>query len=966
MPAFLFTDIEGSTRLWEEHAQVMSSVISRHNDLIRGTIRAFQGQVVKSTGDGFLVLFEQGNPLECAVAMQLAFQKEDWPEEIGDLRIRIGIHTGTFEWREGDIYGADVNRAARVMDTGWGGQILITEDAKTSYKLPQKVHLQDLGAHILKDLIEPQLLFALVHPDLRQDFPPPRSLSAQPNNLPLLPTSFVGREDEIKAIGDLLRNNTCRLITLHGPGGIGKTRLSIQTGISFLKHYPYGVFFVSLAPLNDPVDIWPSIASAINLPIYSDGSPKDQVLNYLKQKELLLVLDNFEHLQRGTRLINELLEAAPRLQVLVTSRNRLQLQKECVFEVEGLQFPMGVEAEIFENFEAVQLFTIHAQRADPNYQVQASDRPAIVEICKLMQGMPLGIELAAHWIRAISPQEIVAELRQDIDLLRTELVDVPERHRSMRAMFDYSWKLLDEKEKQVLKTLSIFRDGCTFNAAKLVAGASLMVISGLVDKSLVKKNALGRYEMHELIRQLAEEKLLADQEEYRKFQEKHTGYFLSLLAEHEANLKGKDQIKALDELGADFENLRFAWLSAIQTDQAELVENALESYYWMLNYRNHQAAGQELFERARQKWSDPSTHPALVNRLMIRFPVTDDDPEFIFQHAVDSARSRKATLELAIGLNLLGRYVGHIKQDHERGLPHLEEALDIFEQLGDDFYLGHVLDDISFTFLYTDLQARITYAEKSLVVREKTGDLFGMAGVLGNLVISYFWDGQINKFEKHSFRALEVAKQTKDVRNIAWQKVYLSELRLFQGNFEEAEQYINEAEKICQDIYDIDLMKEVNINKATILAITYEKYQEAEQILAKTLPFDEEFSMHTPGAMMAYGITAAGLSNLDMLRESAKFPFQAMRFVDTGAFGLSWFSPLVTISLYYNENYQAAAECLGFTYEKGTLTRGWLKKWALIKQIESKIVEILGKQIFQQAYDKGKTMDFPEFGLYIL
>ena len=967
MPAFLFTDIEGSTRLWEEHPQLMSAAISRHNELIRTAVETFHGQVVKSTGDGFLILFEQGNPLECALAMQQAFGEENWPEEIGTLRIRIGIHSGTFERREGDIYGADVNRAARVMDAGWGGQILITDDAKIAYKLPKDASLQELGAHVLKDIPEPQPLFGLVHPALGQDFPPPRTLSAQPNNLPILSTAFVGRENEIKAIGDLLRNHTCRLITLHGPGGIGKTRLSIQTGITFLKHYPFGVYFVALASLNQPNDIWPAIASAIDLPIYKDKSPKDQVLNYMKPKELLLVLDNFEHLQKGAVMINDLLESAPGVQILVTSRNRLQLARECIFEVEGLQIPQEAEAEIFENFEAVQLFNMHAQRADPGYQLQASDRQAVVKICKLMQGMPLGIELAAHWVRAISPQEIVEELQQDIDLLRTEMLDVPERHRSMRAMFDYSWKLLDQSEKQVLQKLAIFRDGCTYSAAKSVASASLMVISGLVDKSLVKKNAQGRYEMHELIRQLVQEKLQADQDAYLQLLERHAEYFLSKLASCEADLKGQGQIRALNELEADFENLRFAWLTAISRDRAEWIEKALESYYWMLTYRNHQDAGQELFARARQHWNiQPDSPPSLVTRLMVRFPLATEDTESLYQQAVDSARARGADLELAIALNLLGRHIGHIVQDAERGLVHLEEARRLFEQLGDDFYLGHVLDDISFTHLYKDLKSRIAYAEKSLALREKTGDLFGMASVLGNLVVSYFWDSQFDKFEQNSLRAVELAEQTNDVRNLAWQKVYLAEMRFFNGDFDIAEQYILEAEKICQDIYDVDLMLQVNINKAIIIAITYGKYQQAKQLLQASLPFEAEFSMHSPGAIMAYGVVAVGLGETEVLHTAAIFPFQAKNFVDTGMSSLSWFSPLVILSLYHQEKYHAAAECYGFTKEHVKLTHGWLKKWPPIHQIEEQLKGKLGESLYQQGYEKGKTMSFFDFAEYVL
>ncbi|MCB2178659.1 adenylate/guanylate cyclase domain-containing protein [bacterium] len=961
MPGILFTDIENSTRLWEEHAQAMSGALARHNEILRQTVEKHHGQVVKSTGDGILAIFESGNPLACAIEIQTGMDAEPWPAEIGDLRIRIGIHAGTYEPRGGDVYGADVNRAARVMDAGWGGQILITDDAKMEYKLPPEASLQDLGAHVLKDLVEPQALFGLTTPRLQQEFPPPRSLSSQPNNLPILPTTFIGREEEIKSIGDRLRNHSCQLVTLHGPGGIGKTRLSIEAGISFLKHYAFGVYFVPLAPMNDPQDLWTAIASAVGLPIYEDKSPEEQVLNYLKQKEMLLVLDNFEHLQAGAGLVGRLLDAAAKLQVIVTSRTRLQLMKECVFEVGGLQFPTQADAEIFENFEAVQLFTNLAQRSDPNFQLNDSDRAAIVEICKLMDGMPLGIELAANWVRVISPQEIVEELQENIDLLKTEMVDVPERHRSMRAMFDYSWKLLNEQEKQVLQALSIFRGGCTLAAAKAIAGASVMVISSLVDKSLVKKNAAGRYEMHELIRQLAEEKLTQDAATYQIVIEKHTHFYLTSLAAREADLKGRDQINALDELEADLENLRMAWVNAVETEQTTLLADAMESLFWMLTYRNQHALGQELFGLARRKWPTPDAHPWLFDFVRIRFPEKKGNLEPVYQAAVESAQVRGEIYQLAIANNLLGRYVGHILTEEQRGLEILNRSLALFQQLGDEFYIGHVLDDIAFTYLYQDVSARVAYGEKSLAVRERTGDLFGTAGVLGNLTVGNFWLGHFDDVEEYIRRALEIAQKTKDIRNIAWQRVYLAEILQFRGQFKEALVEITEAERICEDLTDTDLMHQVNVNKATIVGVYLEAYQEALDIVESSIPLDAEFNMHTPNALMAYGVAAAGLNDQKLLMRVCKFPFQAMEFVDTGSFGLTWFSPLFVIALYQQNKLIPAAECLGYTLHKGIITFGYAKKWALLIQVVSKIKAEMGESTFQEAVERGKTMDFVDF-----
>jgi tetratricopeptide (TPR) repeat protein len=528
-------------------------------------------------------------------------------------------------------------------------------------------------------------------------------------------------------------------------------------------------------------------------------------------------------------------------------------------------------------------------------------------------------------------------------------------------MFDYSWKLLNEKEKQVLQKLSIFRGGCTLTAAKAISGASLLVISSLVDKSLVRKNAHNRYEMHELIRQLAEEKLKADGQTYQETVEKHAGFYLSSLAEREADLKGRDQINALDELDADFENLRMAWMNAVQMKQADLINGAIESFSWMMIYRNHHAIGKELFARARQQWADPDENPGLYHRLRIHFPDDHVDLESMYQQAVDSARAREEKLELAIAVNQLGRYVGHILGDEERGLGYLNEALDLFQQLENDFYIGHVLDDISFTYLYQDLSARVTYAEKSLAVREKTGDLFGTAGVLGNLVVGNFWLGRFDELQKNIDRALEIAKKTNDIRNIAWQKVYQAETLQFQGEFEKALNAITEAEQICEDLSDTDLMVQVNVNKALILGVYLEEYQRTLDIVNSTISFDAEFSMHTPGAMMAYGMAAAGLGDQELLMQVCQFPFEVMAFVDTGSFGLSWFSPLMIVALYNEKKYIEAAECLGYTLSKGIITFGYAKKWGLLQRNAAKVKASLGKQEFAEAIERGKKMQFTDF-----
>lgn len=399
-----------------------------------------------------------------------------------------------------------------------------------------------------------------------------------PSNLPAQTTPFVGRDEELLDILRLLADESVRLITVSGPGGMGKTRLTLeaarlvlggrpdstsatlkQTSRINLPSFQHGVFFVPLAPLNAADVIVPTIAESINFAFYNADDPKTQLLNYLREKEMLLVMDNFEHLMDGANIVADILRAAPQVQILVSSRERLRLQGETILDLYGMRFPEYETPRELENYAAVKLFLQSARRAAPDFTLNEQTAPLVARIVRLVEGLPLGIELAAAWLEALSAQEIVQEMQRSFDFLETDLRDVPDRHRSIRSVFEYSWKLLTEAEKTAFGKLSVFRGGFTREAAQTVAEVALRDLTTLVNKSLLRRSPEGRYDVHELLRQYAAEHLRASPTEAEATHTRHSAYFMRLLAQCEKELYTSSQKRILEALETDFDNIRSAW-----------------------------------------------------------------------------------------------------------------------------------------------------------------------------------------------------------------------------------------------------------------------------------------------------------------------------------------------------------------------------------------------------------------------
>ncbi len=553
MLVFFFTDIEGSTKKWEKFKDSMADALKKHDLILRECIKEYNGEIVKHTGDGIFAVFRKGNPLECAIKIQNRFFKENW-KNIEGLRIRIAMHAGFARKMGDDYYGPDVNKTARILSTGWGGQILVTEEIIENFSLPQNTHVIDMGVHKLKDLSGFQKIYQLIHSDIPlKKFPPLNSLSRYPNNLPIQSTPFVGRKKEILEIMNILKKPECRVLTITGLGGTGKTRVAIQAGAEMIEKFPDGVFLVSLEGLDKKELISGKIADSIGFNFYSREDPIVQIINYLSEKNMLLIMDNFEHILEGADIVSLILKNTEKIKFFITSRENLKIQGEWNYFLKGLEYPE--EDEDFKEYDGVKLFMNGALRIKPDFSPSDDDKYWINHICRIVHGLPLAIEIVSAWIKVLSCKEIALEIEKNIDFLTASLRDTVERHRSLRAVFDYSWKLLKENEKRALRYLSVFKGGFTRESAEKVANVNMNLLLSLIEKSFVKKEN-SRYNMLNLTLRYVEEKLKQNLDEYKKIKQKQLDYYSNFVEERKIYMKRPEQKENFDKpLSEEIENI---------------------------------------------------------------------------------------------------------------------------------------------------------------------------------------------------------------------------------------------------------------------------------------------------------------------------------------------------------------------------------------------------------------------------
>ncbi|GBD84460.1 putative HTH-type transcriptional regulator/MT0914 [bacterium BMS3Abin02] len=744
----LFTDIEGSSEMWDRSPSAMADALARHDELITDAIVGHGGHIVKNKGDGFFAAFASApDAVRAVVEAQRGIQAEPWSPEVGNVRVRMALHTGTVEFHDGDYLGASVNRVARIEGAAHGGQVLISASTRelVQDQLSDDVDIVDLGEHRLRGLSRPERIYQLTTRDLPSEFATLRTLDTSETNLPVPPTSFVGRTEELSEIDRLLANPDCRLLTLLGPGGIGKTRLAIEVAKRLGSAYPNGAHFVPLAPITSPDRIVPAVAEALRLTIdthTSDLAPKDQLLDFLTNQSALMVMDNFEQVVEGAGLVAEVLGQAPKLRVLVTSRRRLGLQGEWTYEVPSLPYPTN--GEDASTYPAVRLFVERARQADPTFE-PTPEWVDVRRICHLVQGLPLAIELAAAWTPVLACKEIADEIEANLDFLTTTLQDVPARHRSARAVFDWSWNLLPPRLRDIYRQLSVFRGGFDRRAASDVAGATVSDLAELSSRSLVHREGTGRFSLHQMLQQFAAMQLQSDRVVEKEVMTRHARYFARLLEENRERLAGPEVLNALPLLMADMDNIRAAteWVTA-HLPEAETVPFLRNLSRLFRVHHSHEGADTfaEISETlASGKTKDELAHDAayLTATVQMSFIGSFTDRYAMSEERMLELRdaARRLGLREEEVLSIYGLGVSQVfREEWESARPTLESAVALARDLEDDIMIGAGLLWLGWVNLENGdpATAEAQFAE-SLDTFRNRGDIWGTAYALSKMAL---------------------------------------------------------------------------------------------------------------------------------------------------------------------------------------------------------------------------------------
>ncbi|MCK6624628.1 MAG: tetratricopeptide repeat protein [Anaerolineae bacterium] len=679
---------------------------------------------------------------------------------------------------------------------------------------------------------------------------PAASLTFQPFNLPTPLTPLLGRDHELLAIARLLDDPQCRLLTLVGPGGIGKTRLSLQVAAQQQKALAHGVAFVSLAPLTGREQIITAIADTLGIVLYVATDRAEQLVHYLREKRLLLILDNFEHMlgdEASVALVGDLIGGAPMLKLLVTSREPLHLRAEWVFEVQGLPIPESEQPGELEASSAVKLFLQRAQQARVGFSLTPADRPAVLRICQLVEGLPLGIELAAAWVLTLSCQEIARELENSLadplrgmDFLVTATRDIPERHRSINAVFDHSWKLLSVEEQRVLRQLSVFQGGFGREAAAYVAGASLPLLSALVSKSLLRRSdaAAGRYDWHELVRQSTLARLQMDPQEYSESRDRHCHYYTALLERRGPALKGANRSMVVAELLADIANLRLAWNWAATRQQSPALSRAADTLFWLYESRSNCREGVPLFGQA-------------VQSLQAK----DGSPTGLAANIDPASR-----LALGQTLNYQGFFCFRQGQ-HPQGRELLQHSLALLRPLagsGGDLPARVALSDTA-AFLGTVMSVMGDYPEgysllhEGLSLKRALGDPWGTTFCLRQLGLAAYSLGEYDEAHRLLAESLALSREMGNTWAIASSLNALSMVAYAQGSHHEARQLLQEGLALGQGLEDRYTVA-VSLNGLGLISQALGDGQEAQRFFQESIALWREIGDQ--------GDLAASLNNL--------------------------------------------------------------------------------------------------------
>ena len=802
----LFSDIEGSTRLLHALGDRYPRVLETQRELVRQAIAAEGGVEVDSTGDAFFAAFPRATAaVHAAAAIQRQLAEHVWPAG-ASIRVRMGLHTGEPAISAAGYTGMDVHGAARICAAAHGGQVLLSETTRelVRHDLTPALGLRDMGEHRLKDLNRPIRLYQLVVDGLPSDFPPIRTLNDRPHNLPTQTTSLVGRERDIAAAIELIRRQDVRLVTLTGPGGTGKTRLSLEVAANLIDEFDDGVFFVPLAPISDPSLVPSAVARAVGV----RENPAVPLLEALEERlagrQLLLLIDNFEQVASAASFVADLLRVAPRMKILVTSRTVLHLSGEHEYAVPPLDLPApGVSggAGALSQYAAVELFIQRAKTVRPDFSVTDANAAAVAEICFRLDGLPLAIELAAARIKLFSPDEMLSRLNKPLDLLRGGPRDVPDRHRTLQRAIAWSYDLLDADEQTLFRRLSVFAGGCRLDAAEAVCGGDpleidvLDGISALVDKSLIRptEGAQGamRFIMLETIREFGLQRLRESGEEDTMRRE-HASYFRDFAESAEPHLTGPDQARWFDLIEFDTDNYRQALSWAVEEGEAELGlrTGAAMWRFWIV--RGLLAEGRKQLESVRsighpedhsRAWIKVSNALGTMTQVMGDFPAAGA----ILKEVLDVSLRHGDRPGIASSMNNLSWVLFELG-DMKPARDLAEQARQLCRELGDRRGEAAALTNLAMiSHDESNFAEALAFMEECMAIRREMGEKRGIAYAMGMSASLRFNMGDYEEAERLTADSLALAAEIRDKQGPAYMYATRGHIRLEMNRLDEAE-----------------------------------------------------------------------------------------------------------------------------------------------------------------------------------
>ena len=799
---FYFSDIEGSTRLIQQLGDRYPEVLLAHHTIQREALRANHGHELRTEGDSFFIVFDSAlNACAGAAAVQKALSDYRWPDS-GQVRVRIGLHTGEATLVGNEYLGLEVHRAARIASSAHGGQVLISETTRAlaEHALPPGLTIKDLGMHRLKDLGRAERLFQLEIDGLTGEFPPLRTLETTPNNLPTQLTSFIGRDDQVREAKALLVRS--RLLTLTGPGGTGKTRLSLQIAADVLDQFPDGVYFVPLAAVHDP-DLVPSaIAEALSVQTTGSRRPIEGLLEYLRDRRTLLVLDNFEQLLPAAPITTALLEGSPGLRVLVSSRAVLRVYGEQEFPVPPLALPdlkSLPNLATLSQFEAVRLFIERAVAVKPDFEATNDNAPAIAGICERVDGLPLAIELAAARIKLFSPQALLGRLDKSLSAtLGTGARDLPGRQQTLRGAIQWSYDLLDTGERRLLARFSVFARGGSLAQLEAVCGppgdlGGLDVVDALdqlADQSLLRRVPdfeEPRFLMLQTIREFAADRL-QESDEADAIHHRHLEAFLGLAQQAQPELFGPTRKEWLDRLEADHDNFRTAldWAVASGNARAAMLLGGAFWRFWQMRGHIHEGRA-----RLEQVLAMPTSRDFPQERLQaleaaggLAYWQADMEPaQGFYDEALELTRRAgdKRAIANAIYNTAFPILVRRIQLDRARAL--LREALPLFQALNDELGVGRTYWGLGnadyFQQIFPPARQHLEAAE---AIFRRLDSRFDLAWSLHTLGLVAFKTGRVDTARASFSEALTLFVQAKDVSGMVLQVDNLSAVTRVEGD----------------------------------------------------------------------------------------------------------------------------------------------------------------------------------------